>query len=217
MNTFEEYNEDLEDILLEEEVAYTPEPVLDAVSEKEDASARHTLALQMLKHVQENLGHAIELLESGQLADASTKLAQLVMGKTQMVREKESLSGATIIEGVFDGRAMVGSDGSIHEVPQNYASKSRLVEGDILKLTIRADGDSIFKQIKPVERRRVIGSLSFDEEQNRHIVIVDDMTYHVLDASVTYHRGGPGDEVVLVVPKSGRCRFGAVDTIKKKR
>ena len=37
-----------------------------------------------------------------------------------------------ILEGVFDGQNMVGSDGRQYIVPPNYASKSKLVEGDIL-------------------------------------------------------------------------------------
>jgi hypothetical protein len=33
-----------------------------------------------------------------------------------------------IIEGVFTGEGMLGSDGNIYPVPQNYASKSLLVQ-----------------------------------------------------------------------------------------
>lgn len=33
-----------------------------------------------------------------------------------------------IIEGVFTGESMLGSDGNIYPVPQNYASKSHLVQ-----------------------------------------------------------------------------------------
>ncbi|HET7320113.1 MAG TPA: hypothetical protein VFI84_00835, partial [Candidatus Saccharimonadales bacterium] len=44
-----------------------------------------------------------------------------------------------VIEGVFDGQNMVGSDGKTYPVPANYASKSKLVQGDILKLTIAED------------------------------------------------------------------------------
>ena len=217
MNLFEDTQEECKEVYLDETESFTPEPLMDIMTEKEDADMRQVLALQMLKHVQENLGHAIELLENGQLVDAQTMLAQLVTEKTQLQRKKEALSGDKVLEGVFDGRGMVGSDGSIYEVPQNYASKSRLVEGDVLKLIVRANGEHIYKQIKPIERRRVIGSLLFDEVDNRHVIVVGDITYHVLDASVSYHRGGPGDEVVLVIPKSGKCRFGAVDAINKKR
>ena len=41
-----------------------------------------------------------------------------------------------VIEGVFDGENMIGPDGKQYSVPANYASKSKLVEGDILKMKI---------------------------------------------------------------------------------
>ena len=64
-----------------------------------------------------------------------------------------------VIEGAFDGQNMIGPEGKIYPVPANYASKSKLVEGDTLKLTIVDDGSFIYKQIGPVERKKLIGSL----------------------------------------------------------
>ena len=54
-----------------------------------------------------------------------------------------------IIEGVFDGQIMIGPDGKNYPVPANYASKSKLVEGDLMKLTITPDGKFLYKQIGP--------------------------------------------------------------------
>ena len=71
---------------------------------------------------------------------------------------QEDVSGK-IIEGVFDGQVMIGPDGKSYPVPANYASKSKLVEGDILKLTIADDGGFIYKQIGPIPRRQIIGTL----------------------------------------------------------
>jgi len=67
--------------------------------------------------------------------------------------------GGKIVEGIFDGQKMAGPDGKEYPIPANYASKSKLVEGDILKLTIADDGSFIYKQISPVERHQVIGTL----------------------------------------------------------
>src|SRR3989339_9805 len=64
-----------------------------------------------------------------------------------------------IVEGVFDGENMIGPDGKQYSVPANYASKSKLIEGDILKLTITATGTFVYKQIGPIERARVVGVL----------------------------------------------------------
>ena len=48
-----------------------------------------------------------------------------------------------IIEGVFDGYQMIGPDGTKYSVPANYSSKSKLVEGDLLKLTIEGHTGSL--------------------------------------------------------------------------
>ena len=61
--------------------------------------------------------------------------------------ELASNAGQRVIEGVFDGEQMLGQDERRYPVPPNYASKSKLVVGDVLKLTIASDGTFIFKQI----------------------------------------------------------------------
>ena len=89
-----------------------------------------------------------------------------------------------IIEGVFDGQNMVGSDSKTYPVPANYASKSKLVQGDILKLTIADDGTFLYKQIGPIPRKQLVGSLEL--EDGHYFVLVGDKKYRVLLASVTY-------------------------------
>ena len=42
-----------------------------------------------------------------------------------------------IVEGVFTGESMLGSDGNTYPVPHNYASKSLLVQGSRLKAIIQ--------------------------------------------------------------------------------
>lgn len=105
-----------------------------------------------------------------------------------------------VIEGTFNGENMESEDGKIFPVPANYASKSKLVEGDRLKLTIGDDGAFLFKQIGPAERKKAIGALKF--ENNAYFVEVDGANYHVLYASVTYYKAKPGDKVSIVLPGS---------------
>lgn len=104
-----------------------------------------------------------------------------------------------IIEGVFDGQNMVGSDGKNYPVPANYASKSKLVQGDILKLTIADDGAFLYKQIGPVPRKQVVGTLKL--ENGHYFVEVGSHNYRVLLASVTYFKAKPGDQVSVNVPE----------------
>ncbi len=104
-----------------------------------------------------------------------------------------------IIEGVFDGQNMVGSDSKTYPVPANYASKSKLVQGDILKLTIADDGTFLYKQIGPIPRKQLVGSLEL--EDGHYFVLVGDKKYRVLLASVTYFKAKPGDQVSVNIPE----------------
>ena len=103
-----------------------------------------------------------------------------------------------IIEGVFDGQAMMGGDGKTYPVPANYASKSRLVQGDILKLTITDDGTFMYKQISRVDRLQKVGLLIL--ENGQYYVEIDKKRLRVLLASVTYFKAKPGDQVSVDVP-----------------
>src|SRR6185503_6573561 len=126
----------------------------------------------LIQEAETNLAAANELLISlvGDDEKVQAKVSDDVLGK--------------VIEGVFDGQNMVGSDSKTYPVPANYASKSKLVQGDILKLTIADDGAFMYKQIGPVPRRQVVGVLQ--QKDGHYYVEVDEKQYRVLLASVTY-------------------------------
>jgi hypothetical protein len=133
------------------------------------------------------------------LAAANELLVSLVGDDEKInVPAKEEALGK-VIEGVFDGQNMVGSDGKTYPVPANYASKSKLVQGDILKLTIADDGTFLYKQIGPIPRKQVVGTLKL--ENGHYFVEVDTKNYRVLLASVTYFKAKPGDQVSVNVPE----------------
>jgi len=122
-----------------------------------------------------------------------------------------------IIEGVFDGQQMIGPDSKQYSVPANYASKSKLVEGDILKLTILPDGSFVYKQIAPQERERHKGQLVHDNETDGfRVVLPGGKSYKVLIASVTYFKGQPGDEVIILLPKAAESTWAAIENVVKK-
>lgn len=108
------------------------------------------------------------------------------------------------IEGIFDGEHMVTEDGKAYQVAANYASKSKLVEGDPLKLYITPDGKFFFKQLGPVPRLAVESTIT---QQGNHYVATDDdgKTYKVLTASVTYYMSvfglQPGGRVMILLPE----------------
>ena len=117
-----------------------------------------------------------------------------------------------VIEGVFNGEHMVSADGHIYYIPANYASKSKLVEGDVMKVTITKDGKLIFKQISPIIRKTLLGELVCNE-QGQWIVAVQEKLYRVLTASITFHHGKSGNQVTIIVPKDTQSNWGAVEHI----
>lgn len=134
------------------------------------------------------------------LAAAKELLISIVGDDGNVVTPRSShddVSGK-IVEGVFDGQVMMGPDGKNYPIPANYASKSKLVEGDILKLTIADDGGFIYKQIAPVERTQIIGTLV--QHDGAYYVEANGREYRILLASVTYFRINMGDQVTIVVP-----------------
>lgn len=133
------------------------------------------------------------------LAAANELLISLVGDDTSVVTASREEALGKIIEGVFDGQNMVGSDGKTYPVPANYASKSKLVQGDILKLTIAEDGALLYKQIGPIPRKQVVGTLKL--ENGHYFVDVNGKQYRVLLASVTYFKAKPGDQVSVNLPE----------------
>ena len=142
------------------------------------------------------------------IQDAETNLAAAkellisILGEDGQVitprNSQEDVAGK-IIEGVFDGQVMIGPDGKNYPVPANYASKSKLVEGDMLKLTITDQGGFIYTQIGPTERRQVIGTLV--QHDGAYYVEAGGREYRILLASVTYFRINIGDQVTIIIPE----------------
>jgi len=133
------------------------------------------------------------------LAAAKELLVSLVGDDPVVTATDKDENIGKVIEGVFDGQNMVGSDGKTYPVPANYASKSKLVQGDILKLTIADDGAFLYKQIGPIPRKQVVGVL--EQKDGHYFVNVGSKQYRVLLASVTYFKAKPGDQVSVNVPE----------------
>lgn len=151
----------------------------------------------LIQEAETNLAAAKELLTSlvGDDAIVASHTTEEQVGK--------------IIEGVFDGQNMVGSDAKTYPVPANYASKSKLVQGDILKLTIAEDGAFLYKQIGPIPRKQVVGTLT--QKDGHYIVNYDGKDYRVLLASVTYFKAKPGDQVSVNIPEDGNAEWAALE------
>jgi hypothetical protein len=134
----------------------------------------------------------------------------------ELNQDDENENGV-VVEGIFNGQIMIGPDGKQYSVPANYASKSKLVEGDILKLTIDRSGAFIFKQISPVDRSRLVGRLVKDNNLGEFVVLAGDKIYRILMASITYFKGEEGDEVVILAPKDHDGTWAAVENVIKSK
>jgi hypothetical protein len=158
----------------------------------------------------------IETAETN-LAGAKELLTSLVGSDDTVTPGASSKSAGSgegtgkIIEGAFDGQHMVGPDGKSYPVPANYASKSKLVQGDQLKLIIGDDGSFIYKQIGPIERKKLIGTLNLKD--GAYYVEARGVEYHVLFASVTYFKAQPGDQVTMVIPEHGDAEWAAIEAV----
>lgn len=118
-----------------------------------------------------------------------------------------------VLEGVFDGQNMIGPDGRHYPVPANYASKSKLVEGDVMKLTIDSEGRFRYKQIAPIARKTVIGTITKHDGEWRGLA--EGKYYKILLASITFYRAEEGDRVALILPAQRDATWGAVDNVIK--
>ena len=159
-----------------------------------------------------------QMLESaeGNLRSAKQLLSELTGMEftpdyTKKAKTLSTAEGGRVVEGVFDGKDMIGPDQRKYPVPANYASKSKLVAGDVLKLTITDDGSYIYKQIGPVSRRKMVGTLT--QEGNQYQVLAGGKAYNVLLASVTYFKAHPGDQVSVIVPEDEDSSWAAVDNL----
>lgn len=171
---------------------------------------------QMIESAERNLQSAKQLLR--EILGSSPAGSRGLGGSEPSFRPPATVTlggGGKVIEGTFDGQNMTGPDGKQYPVPANYASKSKLVEGDILKLTIAEDGSFIYKQIGPIERKKILGILMQDERGDFR-VLAEGKPFRVLLASLTYFKAEPGDEVTIIVPQVGEAVWAAVENVIKK-
>lgn len=116
-----------------------------------------------------------------------------------------------VIEGIFNGKDMLGTDKKVYPVPANYASKSKIVEGSKLKATIKADGSFQYKIIDEIDFDMMTGTLIKDGD--RFVVITQGGIYQVIPASVTYLQAKIGDRVSIRVPQGIKATYATIDAL----
>jgi len=175
-------------------------------------ASKLALIKEMIESAESNLRSAKQILNEmvGTTSKSVyTKLAQ-ELSPTHIDDDGET----KVVEGVFNGETMLAKDKKEYPVPANYASKSKLVPGDTLKLTIKEDGSFLYKQIGPVERKRIIGTLTYEDGQYK--VIASGRAYKVLLASITYFKAEVGDKITLVIPAVEDSEWGSIENVLPK-
>ncbi|MFC1810368.1 hypothetical protein ACFLZH_02615 [Patescibacteria group bacterium] len=171
-------------------------------------ASKIALLQEMLENAESSIRSAKSLLT--ELGLKKSDLKEKYEKSAEELTTSDSPEGK-IVEGVFNGQEMIGPDKRNYPVPANYASKSKLIPGDVLKLTIQDDGSFIYKQIGPAERRKIVGTLT--QEDGQFKVMCQGKVYKVLLASVTYFRAEIGDKVTLIVPEHEDSEWGAIENV----
>jgi len=171
------------------------------------------LVQQLVEQSEKSIRSAQKLLS--EITGDSTAQVKQSSSPLEVVGASYESDDGQVVEGAFDGQNMVGPDGKKYSVPANYASKSKLVEGDKLKLIIQPDGRFVYKQIGPIERDRIKGVLMEDEASGQSIILADGKNYKVLHASLTFFHAEIGDEVVILVPAGKESEWAAVENVIK--
>lgn len=153
---------------------------------------------RLLDGAENNILQAKRILFSNQLADKAKKL--------------DTLPDSETIEGIFNGEDMLGKDKTKYPVPLNYASKSKLIPGDVLKLTIEEDGSYLYKQIGPIKRKKAVGELE-EAGDDKYVVNANGKKYQVNKASITYFKALPGDKMTIIIPEKGESEWAAVENL----
>lgn len=176
--------------------------------------------LSLIEVAERNLKNASSLLlqytqEKNITLDSSETI---YAAQTAASRSKEEELALEVVEGYFDGESVIGDNGQMYPVPQNYASKTQLVVGDRMKWILTPDREA-FKLIEPAPRIRVIGT--FYIEGDSYVVLVDEFSapIKILKASATYAMKNlglkPGDEVAIYIPKDVTPTWGAFISVVK--
>lgn len=200
-----------------------------------DAEARLSQARVLLASLQEGMRQLeqVLLLQNDDLATLHEVESVLARQQELLARQPASSytftqsyqpsypdtasHGGRSMDGVFNGEFMMGEDGKAYPVPANYASKSKLVEGDLLRLFITVDGRYIFKQRGPSERQRVMATVAHDTKTDTWTVTsTDGKVYKVLTAAMTFYRAQHGDDAVILIPRDIPAQWAAVENIVRK-
>lgn len=144
--------------------------------------------------------------DSGDMMDFSSDISGLSHYESEWLQ---------IVEWVFTGEWMLGTDGNMYPVPQNYASKSLLVQWSKLKATIDQSGRIKYKIISEIPFSTLLGVITKNWE--KYQIATESKTYNVLVAAITFHKCDIGDTVSIRVPEWKDATYAVIEAIIPKK
>lgn len=172
--------------------------------------------LSILEIAENNIKSAKSMLYQ-MVEDKGWKEA-VATSKQKTVVNSDEAGALEVVEGYFDGENVLGDNGQLYPVPQNYASKTQLVIGDRMKRILTKDRE-LFKLIKPAERETITGQFAIEGDD--FYVLADGYPdpIRILKASATFAIKNlgleAGDDVVVVIPKDHTPSWGAFSSVVK--
>ena len=124
--------------------------------------------------------------------------------------------GVQVVEWKFDGTFMIGNDTKMYPVPMNYASKTKLIPGDMLKLRIMEDGKLIYKVIGPAARKFLKAKLTKTEEGKFIALSEDNKTFSLNQAAVSFFKWNVGNEITIILNAGDDTGFAAIEAVISK-
>jgi hypothetical protein len=121
------------------------------------------------------------------------------------------------IYGVFDGTNMIvkvdGAPDKVYGVPGNYASKSKLHEGDELAMRV-INGRPIIKCVKEVPILFFRGVVHIHQDRRTFVENPDDgKMYAVIPAAASYHNLQNGTKVSASIPATLQASYAVIEMV----
>lgn len=180
-------------------------------------SRKNAAATELIEKLHETIGQLRWLLNNDQISKNDLNVIRKTTKPLRDIEEsiywfvEPMIHNNKAIHGIFDGKEMITENDS-YPVPANYASKSMLIPGDILKLTIKSNGEMIYKVIQAAPRKHLKGILH--KKWSIMMALGSDNNNYILNAAaVTFHKGKPWDEVSIIVHAEQEYQYAALEYV----
>lgn len=171
-----------------------------------------TTLLHLLSKIENDAAKARVLIQK-LYGDQGVSIADAAAPKQANPESTEENENIKVIEGKFDGNFMQWNDTKIYPVPMNYASKTKLIPGDMLKLRIMEDGKLVYKLIAPAARKYVKAKLSKTDEWKFIALTEEGKAYNLNQAAVSFFKGTVGSEMSIIVNATEENNFAAIEAL----